>query len=91
MKAARIVDPAKQTDRSKVMFGATVIIADENDRQRTITIVGDDETDAGRGLIGWNAPMALALRGASIGDLRRITLPSGEIEYEVVGISYPEA
>ena len=59
MKAAKVVDPAGQaTDR--VRFGATVELADEADRRRTLTIVGDDETDAGEGRIGWSAPLARA-------------------------------
>jgi transcription elongation factor GreB len=88
MKAARIVDPLEQPDKSKVWFGATVTIADDQDRERTITLVGDDETDTNAGRIGWNAPMARALRGATVGDLRKVTLPAGEIDYEVVSVSY---
>ncbi len=52
MKAARVVDPATQEDRSRVRFGATVTIADEDDNHRTITLVGDDEQDASAGRIG---------------------------------------
>ena len=48
-----------------------------------------DETDAAAGRIGWNAPIARALRGAAIGDVRRVTLPAGERQYEVIAISYP--
>jgi transcription elongation factor GreB len=88
MKAARVVDPSEQPDKTRVWFGATVTIADENDQQRTLTLVGDDEADATNGRIGWNAPIARAVRGAAIGDLRRVTLPSGETEYEVIGIRY---
>ncbi len=89
MKAAKVVDPARQEDRSRVWFGATVTVADEDDNQRTLTLVGDDEADAGAGRIGWNAPLARALRGAAIGDLRRVTLPAGEREYEVTAVTYP--
>ena len=89
MKAAKVVDPAQQPDRARAWFGATVTIADEDDNQRTLTLVGDDEADAGRGLVGWNAPLARALRGAAIGDLRRVALPAGEREYEVTAITYP--
>jgi transcription elongation factor GreB len=88
MKAARVVDPTEQPDKARVWFGATVTIADEEDRQRTLTLVGDDEADATNGRIGWNAPIARAMRGAAIGDLRRVTLPSGETEYEVIAIRY---
>ncbi len=91
MKALRVIDPAGQADQSRAWFGATVTIADEDDNQRQITLVGDDEQDATLGLIGWSAPMARALRGAAMGDLRRVTLPGGEKEWEVIGIVYPEA
>ncbi len=89
MKAAKVVDPAQAPDRARVFFGATVTIADEDDNHRTLTLVGDDEADAGKGLIGWNAPLSRALRGAAIGDLRRVALPAGEREYEVMAIAYP--
>ncbi|WBH16387.1 transcription elongation factor GreB [Sphingomonas radiodurans] len=90
MKAAKVVDPAQAPDRSRVYFGAIVTIADEDDNQRHLTLVGDDETDAGGGRIGWNAPLARALRGATVGDVRRVTLPAGEKEYEVIAIAYPD-
>lgn len=89
MKAAKVVDPAQQPDRGRAWFGCTITIADEDDNHRTLTLVGDDEADAGKGLVGWNAPLARALRGAAIGDLRRVTLPAGEKEYEVMEIAYP--
>ncbi len=89
MKALRVIDPAQQQDKARAWFGATITIADEDDNQRTVTLVGDDEQDASKGLIGWSAPMARALRGAAVGDLRRVRLPGGEKEWEVVGISYP--
>lgn len=91
IKAARVVDPSSQQDVSTVLFGATVTLADEHDARRVVTIVGDDEAQAGEGRIGWNSPIARAVRGANLGDLRRVILPSGEIEYEIMEISYPTA
>jgi len=91
MKAARVVDPARQPDRTRAFFGAMVEIADENDERKTLTLVGDDEQDASAGLIGWSSPLARALRGAAVGDLRRVRLPGGEKEWEVISISYPVA
>lgn len=88
MKKLRVVDPSKQPDQSRAFFGATVELADENDNRKTVTLVGDDEQDAGKGRIGWNSPMAKALRGASIGDLRTVRLPTGLKEWEVLAISY---
>ncbi|MFN3862943.1 MAG: transcription elongation factor GreB [Erythrobacter sp.] len=88
MRAVRVVDPATQVDRSRVYFGARVTIADEDDNRQTVTLVGDDEQDAGAGRIGWNAPLARALRGAKVGDLRVVSLPSGTREWEVLDIAY---
>ena len=90
MKFAKVIDPARQDDRSRVFFGATVTIADENDNERSVTIVGDDEADASASLIGWNSPLARALRGAGVGDLRTVQLPAGPKEWEIVAISYPD-
>ena len=89
MKAARVLDPAQQPDRTRAFFGATIELADENDTQKTITLVGDDEQDASLGRIGWSSPMARALRGAAVGDLRKVRLPGGEKEWEVLAVHYP--
>jgi transcription elongation factor GreB len=91
MKSAQVVDPAKQTDRSKVYFGATVTIVDEDDVERTVTLVGEDEADASAGRISWRSPLAHALKGATVGDVRRVSLPGGVMEQEILAIRYPEA
>jgi len=90
MKAAKVVDPASQTARDQVRFGATVELADDDDSRRTLTIVGDDEADASAGRIGWSAPLARALVGAKIGDERTVRLPAGEKSYQVMAIRYPD-
>ena len=89
MKAARVIDPSRQTERDRVLFGCTVEIADDDDNRRTLTLVGDDEQDATKGLIGWSAPLARALRGARLGDVRIVHLPSGEKSWEIMAISWP--
>jgi transcription elongation factor GreB len=89
MKAARVVDPAAQPDKSRIWFGATVELADDEDARRTVTLVGDDEAEAGDGRIGWNSPLARALRGAAVGDLRTVQLPAGPKEWEVMAVTYP--
>ena len=91
MKAVKVVDPAAQGDRSRAWFGATVIVADDDNNERTVTLVGEDEADASAGRISWRSPLAHALRGATVGDVRRVDLPAGAKEYEVVEICYPEA
>ncbi|MFC7497846.1 transcription elongation factor GreB [Enterovirga sp. GCM10030262] len=90
MAKAAVVDPASQPDRNRVFFGATVTLADDNDEERIVTLVGEDEADAGSGRVSWSSPIARAIRGAAVGDVRRVRLPSGEKDYEIVAIGYPE-
>lgn len=88
MKAARVVDPAEPGDRGRAYFGATVTLVDADEQRLTVTLVGDDEADASVGRIGWNSPLARALRGAASGELRRVRLPAGEKEWEVLAVGY---
>lgn len=89
MKAAKIVDPAAQQGRSRVFFGATVTIVDEEERSLTVTLVGADEADASAGRISWHSPLAVALKSAAVGDVRRVALPAGTKDWEIVAIGYP--
>ena len=90
MKEAKVTDPAAQPDRDRIWFGATVTLVDEDDVERNVTLVGEDEAEATEGRISWQSPIARAIRGARVGDIRRVMLPAGEREYEVVSISYPD-
>lgn len=88
MKAARVIDPAAQPDKSRAFFGATITLADEDDVERVVTLVGDDEQDASAGRIGWSSPVARAIKGAAVGDLRSVRLPGGLKEWEVIAIDH---
>ena len=89
MKEAKVTDPAGQPDKARVWFGATVTAVDEDENERVVTLVGEDEADAGAGRISFYSPLAIALRGAMVGDLRRVKLPGGDKEVEVTAIAYP--
>jgi len=88
LKAARVIDPGEQPDKQRAFFGARVMLADEDDVRKSVTLVGDDEQDAGAGRIGWSSPLARAVKGAAVGDLRAVRLPGGDKEWEVVAIAY---
>ncbi|MBX9700822.1 MAG: transcription elongation factor GreB [Acetobacteraceae bacterium] len=90
LERVQVVDPAAQARRDQVFFGATVTYARDDDTEVTITIVGVDEADTARGRISWVAPVARALLGARVGDLRRLRMPQGSEEIEVVAIRYPD-
>ncbi len=91
MTAAKVIDPASHEAKDRVLFGATVTLVDEDETERVVTLVGEDEAEAGDGRISFYSPIARAIRGAAVGDLRRVTLPSGEREYEIAAIDYPAA
>jgi transcription elongation factor GreB len=87
---AEIVDPAEQTQRDRVFFGATVTYVNERDEEVTVTIVGVDEADMTAGKISIGSPVALALLRAQRGDEVAVRTPRGPEVLEIVDIRYPE-
>lgn len=86
---AEPVDPARQTRRDQVFFGATVTYVREDDTEETVTIVGIDETDTGPGRISWISPVARALLKGRIGDTVSVRTPTGTEMLEILQIRYP--
>ncbi len=86
---AQPVDPAAQTRRDRVFFGATVSYVDEADAARTVTIVGVDEAELGQGQVSLASPIARALMGRQVGDEVRLSTPRGITVLEVTAIAYP--
>lgn len=86
---AEVVDPAAQTQRDRVFFGATVTYATERDEDVTVTLVGVDEADMNAGKISIGSPVALALLGARKGEERTVRTPRGPEVLEVLRIDYP--
>ena len=84
---AEIIDPGSISDPRRVTFGVTVKIEDlESGEQRSLTIVGSEESDADKGWISYESPMAKGLIGKETGDVARVSLPGGTKEYEVLEI-----
>jgi transcription elongation factor GreB len=89
IEKAQIVDPAAQTRRDQVFFGATVSFVDEADAERTVTIVGVDEADLSKGEVSLASPVARALMQRRVGDEVRMETPRGAVLVEITAISYP--
>lgn len=86
---AEIIDVTGFGTTGRVIFGATVELMEEEDgREVTYTIVGDDEADIGAGLISISSPIARALIGKEEGDLAVVNAPAGEKTYEIVEVKY---
>jgi transcription elongation factor GreA len=86
---AEVIDVAKLNAGARVVFGATVELADvDTDEQKTYQIVGDLEADIKQGLIAISSPVARALIGKNEGDAITIDAPGGTREYEIVSVRY---
>lgn len=86
---ADVIDVAKLNAGDKVVFGATVVIADaETDEERRYQIVGDLEADIKLGLIAISSPVARAMIGKHEGDSISIDAPGGTRDYDIVSVEY---
>ena len=86
---ADLIDVSKLHAGSRIVFGATVSLADvETDEEVRYQIVGDLEADIKRGMIAISSPVARALIGKEEGDAITIEAPGGTREFEIVGVAY---
>ena len=90
IEIAQAVDPARQKNRDRVFFGATVIYANSADEENTVTIVGIDETDLDKGRVSWLSPIARAMMKAEEGDRVELHSPGGTESLKIVAIRYPD-
>lgn len=85
-----VIDPLKLSG-NKVMFGATVKLADsDSGEETTYSIVGEQEADIKKGLISISAPVARALIGREAGDTVTVRTPKGQREYEILAVKFVE-
>jgi len=85
---AQIIDISRMPASDKVIFGTTVLVADENNKKITYKIVGEDEADLKKGKISVTSPISRALVGKNEGDDVTIKTPSGNIQYEIIEVKY---
>jgi len=86
---ATIIDVTTLKNTGKVVFGTTVVVADEKTGDEvTYQIVGDDEADIKQNMISISSPIARALIGKQEGDFVEVKTPGGVRELEVVEVKY---
>ena len=88
LEAAEVVDPATREETDQVFFGATVTYATTAGEERTVRIVGIDETDPAHHYVSWISPVARALIKARVGDTVNLHTPGGEEELEIIAVRY---
>jgi transcription elongation factor GreA len=87
LSRAMVIDPSTLSG-DRVVFGATVKLIDENDKQIVYQIVGETEADAKVGRISYNSPLGRALIGRSVGDEVEFSAPSGDRYFEIAAVEF---
>jgi len=86
---AVIIDVTTVNANGKVVFGATVDVADEETGDElTYQIVGEDEASIKNNMISVGSPIARALIGKEEGDVAEVKTPGGLRSLEIVEIRY---
>jgi transcription elongation factor GreA len=86
---AQIIDVTTLKNDGRVVFGTTVVLYDEEqDKEITYQVVGEDEADIKAGKISYSSPVAAALIGKEVDDVALVKAPSGDKEYEIIDVKY---
>lgn len=91
LEIAEVADPALHHGNDQIFFGATVTYCEEDGTERTIRIVGIDESDSLQGDVSWISPVARALLKAREGDEVKLVMPGRVGLIEVLRVEYPSA
>lgn len=87
MARAQVIDISKLSG-GKVVFGATVSLADDNGEKVVYQIVGDHEAAPKNGKISISSPIARALIGKSEGDEVEVRTPAGARTFEILSVEF---
>ncbi len=87
---AQVIDVSKLSG-DKVVFGATVALADSDTGDKVVyQIVGDHEAEPKNGKISISSPVARALIGKNEGDEVQARTPTGVRTLEILSVEYIE-
>ena len=89
LEMAVVTEPSLHHGNDQVFFGATVRYVDDLDEERTVTIVGIDESNSSAGQVSWVSPIARTLLKAREGDELTLITPQGPVLIEVMEVRYP--
>ena len=87
LSRALVIDPTTLSG-DKVVFGATVTLLSEDEKQVRYQLVGQVEANATEGRISFNSPLGRALIGRTVGEEVEVSTPSGERYYEIQKLDF---
>jgi transcription elongation factor GreA len=88
LSIAQVIDITKMPNEGRVIFGATIKLADEQGKNLVYQIVGEDEADIKLQKISVTSPVARALIGKYEGDSVEVATPEGKTSYEIIEVLY---
>ena len=87
LESVRVVDE-KPSDVAAIFFGCWFDVEDDDGAVHRFRIVGPDETDAQRGWISVDSPIARAAMKKRVDDEFDAELPGGRRHFVIVRVSY---
>ena len=88
LESIEVVDPSDLIGDDVIRFSATVVLEDEDGKEQTVQIVGEDEIDIRNGRISYKSPIGRALIGKEDGDEVVISTPGGKRTKVIVEVRY---
>ena len=88
LEQAILVETPQNQRPSTVVFGTTVIVEDDEGKRHHFQIVGEDEANIALGTVSYASPLAAALIGQGIGNNVRWKRPAGDLNLEIIQITY---
>ncbi|MDH4456665.1 MAG: GreA/GreB family elongation factor [Candidatus Methylopumilus sp.] len=88
LEQAILVETPNNETPSSVVFGTTVTVEDDEGEQHHFKIVGEDEADIALNTVSFASPLAKALIGNKMGDSVRWKRPAGDLNLEIITITY---
>ena len=90
LNCAEIIDCTK-VECDKANFGTVVTLLDlDTNKKKTYQLLGPDDADYDTGSISIYSPIGDAIYGCTIGEKISVTVPRGDLNFEVIDISKPE-
>jgi transcription elongation GreA/GreB family factor len=88
LEQAILVDTPNNEKPVTVVFGTKVTVEDDEGEQHHFQIVGEDEADIALNTVSFASPLANALIGHIIGDSVSWKRPAGDLNLEIITITY---
>ena len=87
---AVVIDVSKLSG-DKIVFGATVTLADVDSGDEVVyQIVGDHEAEPKNGKISVSSPIARSIIGKNVGDEVQVRIPTGTRNFEILDVDFKD-